>query len=100
MYCLILKTRLVPGSFDQFMEAMRVNAAASVEHEPDCLVFDVIQDLADPDLVYLYELYRDEAALAHHKTTEHFLHSRPLVGEFIVKQEAMKGHMVCGNSKR
>jgi len=100
MYCLILKTQLAPGSFDQFMEAMRVNAAASVQHEPDCLVFDVVQDLNDPDLVYLYELYRDEAAFAHHKTTEHYLQSRPLVGEFIVKQEAMKGHMVCGNSKR
>lgn len=37
MYCLILKTQLAPGSFDKFMEAMRVNAAASVQHEPDCL---------------------------------------------------------------
>nr|WP_312904192.1 putative quinol monooxygenase [Stutzerimonas nitrititolerans] len=79
---------------------MRVNAAASVQHEPDCLVFDVVQDLNDPDLVYLYELYRDEAAFAHHKTTEHYLQSRPLVGGFIVKQEAMKGQVVCGNSKR
>ncbi len=100
MYCLILKTQLAPGSFDKFMEAMRVNAAASVEHEPNCLVFDVVQDLKDPDLVYLYELYRDEAAFTYHMTTEHYLQSRPLVGELIVKQEAMKGHMVCGNSKR
>ncbi len=100
MYCLILKTQLAPGSFDKFMEAMRINAAASVQDEPDCLVFDVIQDAADPDLVYLYELYRDEAALAHHKTTEHYLQSRPLLAECIVKQEVMKGHMVCGNNKR
>lgn len=100
MYCLILKTQLAPGSFDKFMEAMRANAAASVRDEPACLVFDVIQDLADPDLVYLYELYRDEAAFAYHKTTAHYLHSRPLLSEFIVKQEAMKGHMVCGNNKR
>ena len=100
MYCLILKIQLVPGSFDRFMEVMRVNASSSVQNEPDCLIFDVAQDEADPDLVYLYELYRDEAAFAHHKTTEHYLQSRPLMSEFIVKQEAMKGHMVCGNSKR
>ncbi|MCQ4289453.1 antibiotic biosynthesis monooxygenase [Pseudomonas stutzeri] len=100
MYCLILKTQLKPGSFAQFMEAMRVNAAASVQNEPDCLVFDVVQDLNDPDLVYLYELYRDELAFTYHKTTEHYLQSRPLVGEYIVKQEAMKGRMVSGNSKR
>ena len=100
MYCLILKTQLAPGSFDQFMEAMRVNAAASVQSEPDCLVFDVIQDRADPDLVYLYELYRDEAAFTYHQTTEHYLQSRPLVSELIVEQEAMIGHMVCGNSNR
>lgn len=36
MYCLILKTQLRPGSFAQFMAAMRVNAAASVQNEPDC----------------------------------------------------------------
>ena len=36
----------------------------------------------------------------HHKTVQHYLRSRSLVGEFIVKQEAMKGQMVCGNSKR
>jgi len=100
MYCLMLKIQLAPSSFDRFMEAMRVNASASVQNEPDCLTFDVIRDEADPDLVYLYEVYRDEAALAHHKTTEHFLQNRPLVGEFIIKQEAMKGHMVCGSSKR
>lgn len=100
MYCLILKTQLAPGTFDQFMEAMRINAAASVQDEPDCLVFDVIQDVADPDLVYLYELYRDEAAFAHHKTTGHYLQSRPQLSKFIVKQEAMKGRMVCGNNKR
>jgi autoinducer 2-degrading protein len=100
MYCLILKTQLTPGSFDKFMEAMRINAAASVQNEPDCLVFDVVQNLADPDLVYLYELYRDEAAFTYHKTTEHYLQSRPLVAKFIAKQEAMKGRMVCDNSKR
>lgn len=100
MYCLILKIQLKPGSFDKFMEAMRINAAASVQDEPDCLVFDVIQDVSDPDLVYLYELYRDEAAFAYHKTTEHYLQSRPLLAECIVKQEAMKGHMVCDNNKR
>ena len=62
MYSLLLKTYLQPGSLERFMEAMSVNAASSVRDEPGCLVFDVLRDRSEPDLVWLYEVYEDEAA--------------------------------------
>ena len=99
MYCLILKTQLQPGSYDQFMEAMAVNAASSVRDEPGCLVFDVVRDGTDPDLVYLYEVYTDEAAFEYHTTTQHFLDSRPLLKPLIVSQECIEGTVVAANSK-
>ena len=100
MYCLLLKTQLKPDSLDAFMDAMRINAAASVRDEPGCLVFDVLQDRSDPDLVWLYELYTDEAAFEAHMLTPHFLASRPLVNALIVSQEAIEANALALNATR
>ncbi|WP_137820445.1 putative quinol monooxygenase [Pseudomonas sp. 2FG] len=100
MYCLILKTQLKPNSFEAFMAAMRVNAAASVRDEPGCLVFDVLRDRSDPDLLYLYEVYTDEAAFEAHMLTAHFLASRPLVNPLIVTQEVMEADGLALNPAR
>ncbi|MEE1922600.1 putative quinol monooxygenase [Pseudomonas sp. 148P] len=99
MYSLLLKTQLKPSSLEQFMDAMRVNAASSVRDEPGCLVFDVIRDFSDPDLVWLYEVYESEAAFEAHMLTAHFLASRPLVEPLIVSQEVIEGEVVALNSK-
>lgn len=90
MYCLLLKTQLKPGSLEAFMEAMRINAAASVRDEPGCLVFDVLRDRSDPDRVWLYEVYTDEAAFEAHMRTPHFLASRPLVEPLILQQDCIE----------
>ncbi|WP_375737642.1 putative quinol monooxygenase [Pseudomonas boanensis] len=100
MYCLLLKTQLKPGSLDEFMDAMRINAAASVRDEPGCLVFDVLQDCSDPDLVWLYEVYTDEAAFEAHMLTPHFLASRPLVNPLILSQEAIEANALALNATR
>lgn len=100
MYCLLLKTQLKPGSLDDFMDAMRINAAASVRDEPGCLVFDVLQDRSDPDLVWLYEVYTDEAAFEAHMLTPHFLASRPLVNPLILSQEAIEANALALNATR
>ncbi|MGH8437249.1 MAG: putative quinol monooxygenase [Pseudomonas sp.] len=100
MYCLILKTQLKPNSFEAFMAAMRVNAAASVRDEPGCLAFDVLRDRSDPDLLYLYEVYTDEAAFEAHLLTAHFLASRPLVDPLILTQEVLEADGLALNPAR
>ncbi|RJG10121.1 antibiotic biosynthesis monooxygenase [Pseudomonas cavernicola] len=100
MYCLILKTQLKPNSFEAFMAAMRINAAASVRDEPGCLAFDVLRDRSDPDLLYLYEVYTDEAAFEAHMLTAHFLASRPVVNPLIVSQEVIEADVLALNPAR
>jgi autoinducer 2-degrading protein len=100
VYCLLLKTQLKPGSFDAFMDAMRVNAAASVRDEPGCLTFDVLRDRSDADLVWLYEVYVDEAAFEAHMRTPHFLASRPLVEPLIERQGAIEADLLALNPSR
>jgi autoinducer 2-degrading protein len=100
VYCLILKTQLKPNSFAAFMAAMTINAAASVRDEPGCLVFDVLRDRSDPDVLYLYEVYRDEAAFAAHMLSEHFLVSRPLLNPLIVSQDVIEADSLRLNPLR
>ncbi|MDU9398183.1 putative quinol monooxygenase [Pseudomonas sp. zfem003] len=100
MYCLLLKTQLKPGSLEAFMEAMRINAAASVRDEPGCLVFDVLRDRSDPDRVWLYEVYTDEAAFEAHMQTPHFLASRPLVEPLILRQDCFEADALALNPFR
>lgn len=99
MYSLLLKTQLQPDTLDRFMEAMRVNAASSVRDEPGCLVFDVMQDRSQPDLVWLYEVYEDEAAFEAHMRTAHFLASRPLLEPLIVRQDVIEGEVLAFNGR-
>ena len=97
MYSLFIKTCVKPGCAEDFLAAMKVNAAASVATEPGCLVFDVSQDRADPDVIYLYEIYRDDAAYEAHTQSAHFRDSRPLVEPLILEQECFESDVVARN---
>ena len=66
--------RLSPGTEDRFLALVNANAEASVRDEPGCLLFDVLVPNGETDgpSVFLYEIYTDRAALAHHVTTRHY----------------------------
>lgn len=97
MYSLFIKTRVKPGSAEDFLLAIKANAAASVASEPGCLVFDVSQDRVDPDVIYLYEIYRDDDAYEAHTQTAHFRDSRPLVEPLILEQECFESDVIALN---
>ena len=97
MYSLFIKTRVKPGCAKEFLAAIKVNAAASVASEPGCLVFDVSQDRVDPELIYLYEIYRDDAAYEAHTQTAHFRDSRPLVEPLSLEQECFESDVIARN---
>ncbi|WP_085625687.1 MULTISPECIES: putative quinol monooxygenase [unclassified Pseudomonas] len=97
MYSLFIKIRVKPGCAVDFLNAIKVNAAASVATEPGCLVFDVSQDRIDPELIYLYEIYRDDEAYEAHTQTAHFRDSRPLVEPLILEQECFESDVVARN---
>lgn len=97
MYSLFIKTRVKPGCAERFLTAIKVNAAASVATEPGCLVFDVSQDRVDPEVIYLYEIYRDDEAYEAHTRTAHFRDSRTLVEPLIAEQEYFESNVIARN---
>ena len=72
MYVIIAPIQIKDGHKDEFIEALLEDARGSVNDEPGCLRFDVIQDSSDANRVWLYEVYVDEAAFQAHTQAPHF----------------------------
>ncbi len=89
MYVIVAPIQIKPGLKDGFIEAMIDDAKGSVSNEPGCLRFDVIQDANDPNRIWLYEVYKDEAAFQQHMEAPHFIKWRDTVKEWM--DEAPEG---------
>jgi (4S)-4-hydroxy-5-phosphonooxypentane-2,3-dione isomerase len=72
MLSLLVTIKIKPGYRDAFLESLMGDARGSVNDEPGCLRFDVLQDSADPNRIFLSEVYKDEQALDAHRQAPHF----------------------------
>ena len=71
-YVIWVEFDIHPEHLAQFTSLVRINAAASLAHEPGCHRFDVLLPTPDRATVALYEIYDDEAAFAAHLASPHF----------------------------
>lgn len=65
----IIKVRL--ESLDEFVAGVRDHAANS-RSEPGCVRYDVLRDVNDPQIICLYEVFKDEAAFEKHMTYPYY----------------------------
>jgi len=72
MLAIWVKLRIKPAMRDEFLKAIEADALGSERDEPGCLRFDVLQDERDENVYYLYEVYKDQAALEAHRETPHY----------------------------
>lgn len=84
MFIVLVYVHVKPESVDAFKAASLKNARNSVK-EPGIARFDVIQQRDDPERFVLLEVYRDEAALAEHKTTAHYKEWRETVADMMAE---------------
>ncbi len=66
MYAVVVPLKVKPEMREKFLAAALDDSTCSVCDEPDCLRFDVLQDNADPNRFFFYEVYRDENAFKAH----------------------------------
>jgi autoinducer 2-degrading protein len=71
MFVLFVPVVVKPEERERFLKAIEDDSTCSVRDEPGCLRFDVLQDQADPNRYYFYEVYQDEAAFQAHTQTPH-----------------------------
>ena len=73
MHVLIVRLTVKQDHIDDFIKASIADGSNSLQNEPGCHRFDIIQDETNPKLFGFTEEYSDEAAFEHHKTTPHFV---------------------------
>jgi autoinducer 2-degrading protein len=85
MYALIVSLKVKPDLRDKFLAAAEDDSTTSVRDEPGCLRFDVLQDQADQNHFFFYEVYRDEAAFEAHGKAPHFARWRAAAAEVLAE---------------
>lgn len=71
MVSFIVRMKFASEDRAEIAEALRTLTAAS-RLEPGCVSYIPHQLTEDPDTVLIYEQYKDDAALAAHRESEHF----------------------------
>ena len=72
MLALWVKVRIKPAMREKFLKAIEEDALGSERDEAGCLRFNVLQDTADANVYYFFEVYQDQAALEAHRTMPHY----------------------------
>jgi autoinducer 2-degrading protein len=85
MFALVVSLKVKPAMRDRFLAAAEDDSVCSVRDEPGCLRFDVLQDNADADHFFFYEVYLDEAAFQAHSQAPHFARWRAEAAEVLVE---------------
>ena len=96
MFVVTVDFIIKPEHGNEFMAAMKQNAAASLHHEDGCLQFDVCQDPGDRRRIFLYEVYRDDEAFEYHLKTDHFLEFKTTVSDWTTSKSDQKWERVAG----
>jgi autoinducer 2-degrading protein len=89
---------VVPGKVDDFLAALKENAAASVK-EPGCRELNVTVSQKDPNHLFIFEVYDNAAAAEAHTATEHFKKYKAATKDLVVKRQAQQLWSVSMNMK-
>ncbi|MEY9776305.1 putative quinol monooxygenase [Arthrobacter sp. MW3 TE3886] len=97
MFSLWVTLEVKPEGREEFLDAIAENARLSVQNEPGCYRFDVIELGEGSNLFAFYEVYRDRAAFEReHLTAPHFLAYRAISARVVVpgSQSDIGGHLL------
>jgi len=86
MEILMVRIKVKPERLDDYIREMIGDARGSVLNEPGCRRFDIIQDLEDPTLLALCEVYNDHLAVEDHGTRPHFTKWRDISRDWVAEE--------------
>jgi quinol monooxygenase YgiN len=89
---------IAPDQIGAYMAAIRENGAATIR-EPGCHQFSIAVQAANPNHVFLYEVYDNEAALKAHRETDHFKKYAAITAKMVVERKATALTPVAFNLK-
>src|SRR5437660_1189465 len=70
-YVQLVDYEIAPADRQKFIEALKENGVATIK-ETGCRQFDVSQSASNPNEIFIYEIYENEAAVQAHRASDHF----------------------------
>ena len=89
---------IVPSEIAKFLEAVKENGEYAVK-EPGCREFNITVLADNPNHVFLYEVYENEAALTAHRAGEHFKKYQAATANMVSGRNVRAMSLVAFNSK-
>lgn len=100
MFVITAEFRLQQDMLNAFMPLMLIQAEKSLSSEPGCLVFDVCLEQTDgEDVVFLYEVYEDEAAFDLHMETPHYLAFSETTSDLVAAKSVRRFDHISSDTK-
>jgi len=90
MFIVLVRVQVRPELLDEFKTAILENAKLSVQRDPGCVRFDVLQQEDDATRWFFYEVYEREQAWVDHRASAHFLAFKAIGDRAIVTREVTK----------
>jgi (4S)-4-hydroxy-5-phosphonooxypentane-2,3-dione isomerase len=89
---------VVPANMDEFLAALRENAAAAVK-EAGCREFDIVVSKSDPNHIMTFVVFDSPAALEAHRQTDAYKKFRTVTKGMIAKNANKQFLSIAMNSK-
>jgi autoinducer 2-degrading protein len=89
---------IVPAERDNYLAAIKENSEAAIQ-EPGCRQFDILVLADDPNHLFLYEVYDNEAAFKTHRASEHFKKYAGLTATMVAKRVTRTMAAIGTNAK-
>ena len=87
MLAILVQFEIHSATETQAIAALEANAAGS-RTEPGCLKWEWSRNIDDPNRFAIYELYRDQAAIALHKSSEHVTAWKECMSSFLKEKSS------------
>ncbi|WNJ98829.1 putative quinol monooxygenase [Thalassospiraceae bacterium LMO-JJ14] len=89
-FAIFVTVKVKDGMVDDFLAHALANATAAVRDEPNCHMFRVMRNQADPQTVHFYEVYTEAGSLDYHRETPHYKAYDSAVADMIAEKSIVK----------
>lgn len=93
-FVVLAKIRVRPGTREAFKSAVLENARLSVQDEPACISFDIMECPDDENLFYAHEAFDDEAGFDAHRVTPHSMAFKVLANNMMIEHDSFIGRKI------
>jgi autoinducer 2-degrading protein len=94
-YVITVDFEIAPAHREEFLKLVIANGKASERDEPGCKRFDICVPREQPNHVFLYEIYDDEAAFKAHLEAKHFKEFAAATEQMIVGRKIVAADWVA-----